>query len=220
MKHPKIAFHVSKYYKTCQHQDFYAAARDGCQSCCTNMIYSVLPLIAKMAGKYQYQDLIDYEDMLQAGLIAVNRAIRLYDPKVAKWTTYATTYAANAFRTVYKHAKCRKNVCQKTITDIIDDNEVLQLYDHKAESPVKAIEKEDFQQHASHLLEAALRKLHTREELLIRMRYGLTPYETSHTLIEIAEKHRLSKERVRQITDRALYRLNRLLRDEESLQDG
>ena len=220
MKHPKIAFDFPEYVKTCKHTNFYANAKKGCHSCQSKMIYDVLPLIAQLAGKYQCPDLVNYDDMLQAGLIAVHRAIRLYNPKVAKWTTYATTYASNAFRTMYKHAKCRKNVCQKTMSDIIDDDEALQLPDMNANNPLELAGKAEFLQYAGKTLDNALKRLHTREELLIRMRYGIQPYDKSHTLIEIAEKHHLSKERVRQITDRALWRLNKLLRDETILQDG
>lgn len=184
------------------------------------MIYDVLPLIAKLAGQYQCPNLVEYDDMFQAGLIAVNRAISGYDPKIAKWTTYATTYATNAFRTVYKHRKRQKNVFQKTMTDIIDEDEALQLADTNADNPLEMAEKSEYLHNAGRSLEAALRKLHSRDELVIRMRFGIAPYDRRHSLSEVGEKHNLSRERVRQITDRALWRLNRLLRDEESLQDG
>jgi RNA polymerase primary sigma factor len=52
----------------------------------------------------------------------------------------------------------------------------------------------------------AVESLSQREELIINLYFGLTG-EEPHTLSEIGGKLRLSKERVRQLKDRALQRL-------------
>lgn len=184
------------------------------------MIYSVLPLIAKLAGKYKDQDLVEYEDLLQTGLTDVNKAIDAYDPEISCWTTFASTYAKNSFRNLYRHSKRRKNTFHKTMSDIISEEEALQLPDGNCINPLENAEKLEYLEHLSHSLENALRKLHSRDELVVRMRFGLSPYNKRHSLSQIADTQNLSRERVRQITDRALWRLNKLLRDEATLQDG
>ncbi len=52
-----------------------------------------------------------------------------------------------------------------------------------------------------------LKTLSPKEEKVIRMRFGLTDEETEHTLEEIAKKLIISRERVRQIEQEAIRKL-------------
>ncbi len=58
-------------------------------------------------------------------------------------------------------------------------------------------------------LERSLKEIGDREELIIRYRYGLNEGKQQLTLKDIAEKIGVSTERVRQLEERALLRLNR-----------
>lgn len=58
-------------------------------------------------------------------------------------------------------------------------------------------------------LKNALKEIGDRERMIIEMRYGLTGHNPM-TLQEIGEKMRLSRERVRQIEERAILRLRRV----------
>ena len=65
------------------------------------------------------------------------------------------------------------------------------------------------------VLDAMLRRyLNTKERNVIKMRYGINKYYTM-TLQEIADKYNISRERVRQIEERALDEL----RNPESLNE-
>jgi RNA polymerase primary sigma factor len=58
----------------------------------------------------------------------------------------------------------------------------------------------------AHDVREAVESLNQREELIINLYFGLTG-EDPYTLGEIGEKLHLSKERIRQLKDRALQRL-------------
>lgn len=53
----------------------------------------------------------------------------------------------------------------------------------------------------------ALSSLTPREEQIVRMRYGLGDFEREHSLEEIAERFEVSRERARQVCERAMGKL-------------
>ncbi len=55
--------------------------------------------------------------------------------------------------------------------------------------------------------EEALRLLSEREAMILRMRFGLPPYDQEYTLEEIGQKLRVTRERIRQIEAKALRKL-------------
>jgi len=55
--------------------------------------------------------------------------------------------------------------------------------------------------------EEALRLLSEREALILRMRFGLPPYDQEYTLEEIGRKLRVTRERIRQIEAKAIKKL-------------
>jgi RNA polymerase primary sigma factor len=61
----------------------------------------------------------------------------------------------------------------------------------------------------SKTLEEALSTLNSREEEILRMRFAIG-YETEYTLEEVGKRFNLSRERIRQIEERALEKLERL----------
>lgn len=58
-------------------------------------------------------------------------------------------------------------------------------------------------------IKAALLKISPREEVVITKYYGLTPLERVHTLKEIGNHYWLTKERIRQIREKAIRRIAR-----------
>lgn len=77
--------------------------------------------------------------------------------------------------------------------------------DCRQEDPARLMEKAML----SHDLGLALAKIGEKEAKIVRMRYGLNGL-TPMTLNDIAKKIGLSRERVRQIEERALLRLRRV----------
>lgn len=60
-------------------------------------------------------------------------------------------------------------------------------------------------------LEAALPQLTERDQDIIRMRWGWGNYPRPATLTEVAEKHHMTRERVRQIESSAIQKGRRIL---------
>jgi len=60
----------------------------------------------------------------------------------------------------------------------------------------------------------SLRSLKNRERVVIEMTYGLGKYSKSYTLQEIADKYSISRERTRQILNKALRRLKHRTRSD------
>ncbi|HFE52725.1 MAG TPA: sigma-70 family RNA polymerase sigma factor [Bacteroidetes bacterium] len=76
------------------------------------------------------------------------------------------------------------------------------LGDPEAESPDDTLTRQAFEQE----LEAVLATLEPRETRILRMFFGIG-YERAYTLGEIGEELGLSRERVRQLKNRALRKL-------------
>lgn len=92
------------------------------------------------------------------------------------------------------------------VTDYDDPERETPLNRIAADDPMAFPDKElEIEERTSHVRDA-VESLSQREELIINLYFGLTG-EEPYTLSEIGEKLRLSKERVRQLKDRALFRL-------------
>jgi len=78
------------------------------------------------------------------------------------------------------------------------------MADHAAESPEDELVRRNLAEH----LERALEPLDSREKEVLRLRFGLTNSQ-EHTLAEIARRLGLSRERVRQIEQRAMLKLRK-----------
>jgi len=88
------------------------------------------------------------------------------------------------------------------------------LANQKTRPPVE----EMFEKAQIELLERLLNSIDQREALVLRLRYGLSE-SGPLTLREIGERLNLTRERIRQIENEALGKLNTLLTAEESIQD-
>jgi RNA polymerase primary sigma factor len=87
------------------------------------------------------------------------------------------------------------------------------IEDRTALSPVEMV----LASNRRRVTEEALRYLTQREALIIKMRFGLPPYEQEHTLEEIGRALKVTRERIRQIEAKAIKKLrhptrNRALR--------
>ena len=78
----------------------------------------------------------------------------------------------------------------------------LSLADHRFESPFDRIVAEERRKKTA----SVLRTIPPREESIIKMRFGLGD-ASEHTLEEIGQHHKLTRERIRQLEARALRKL-------------
>jgi len=77
------------------------------------------------------------------------------------------------------------------------------IEDRTIRSPIESVLVAD----RCRVTEDALRSLTEREALIVRMRFGLPPYDQEYTLEEIGRKLRVTRERIRQIEARAIKKL-------------
>jgi len=75
--------------------------------------------------------------------------------------------------------------------------------DKKAVSPISPLMDSDLREVAN----TALTSLSSREQEILRMRYGLNEANREYTLQECGERFRVTRERIRQIEERALLKL-------------
>jgi RNA polymerase sigma factor (sigma-70 family) len=75
--------------------------------------------------------------------------------------------------------------------------------DKKAISPQEPVIQDNIRQ----IMNSVLQTLPPREQEIIRMRYGLNNTEKEHTLQECGEKFQVTRERIRQIEEKALAKL-------------
>jgi RNA polymerase primary sigma factor len=75
--------------------------------------------------------------------------------------------------------------------------------DKKAISPQEPVIQDNIRQ----IMNSVLNSLSPREQEIIRMRYGLNETEKEHTLKECGEKFQVTRERIRQIEEKAIAKL-------------
>ena len=90
---------------------------------------------------------------------------------------------------------------------VFENNEDTELVDLIADKSVQNIIKQTEINALAKQLDKMLAQFPKREQGILRMRYGLSPYTGQHTLEEIGVEFHISRERVRQILNSILKRL-------------
>lgn len=94
-----------------------------------------------------------------------------------------------------------------------DENQILDLVENmNAESPDQAVEQLFDKERLTNLLE----RMSERERMVLDMRFGLAE-GTIQTLAEVAKKMGVSRERVRQIEEEALKKLQKFVKEQEKV---
>lgn len=138
-------------------------------------------------------------ELVSHGTLALIRAVEKFDFALGnRFSTYATRAIRNA---LIRALQTDRNHRQHHLTGYQENLARLSDNDAEASLPETAARKK--YQYLSELL----RQLSDREREIVMGRFALTRDGKKRTLAEIAEELRLSKERVRQISDRALTKL-------------
>lgn len=163
-----------------------------------DLISKNLRLVIMVARKYVGLGL-SFMDLIQEGNIGLLKAIEMFDAsKKCKFSTYAVWWIRQTISRALRK--------QATINDRYEDLPA------EYEMPVRA-EQEDviYRAEVSLLIDEVLDACNNRERDVIKMRFGLGEYNRRHTLNEVARKHCVTKERIRQIEESVLYRLKRII---------
>lgn len=190
-------------------------------------------LIMKLAGKVNpvYKQSVSYEDRVQIGFFGIARAAYRYHPSCGtRFSTYAGRWF---FKEVQRQALNSRLIhlsvnkveqyaqSQRTGTTGPDLSDALLALDqdvgelpanhddrnHLLDPEQKSEQKDEIDRMLS-ILESKLPK---RSEDVIRRRYGLQPYSTPQSIIDIAKSYNVTRGRIYQIEEEAYTTLRKAL---------
>lgn len=95
--------------------------------------------------------------------------------------------------------------------EINNDCELIEFVRDESIDVSKKIIQEDMTENMVALISKVCKK--SRDEEIIKMRYGFPPYDRTHTLAEIGDKFGISRERVRQLEKSTLTKIKNLIGD-------
>ena len=142
----------------------------------------------------------EFFDLVSDGNLFLARALETFDYSLGyKFSTYATTVLMKSF---LRGAERRPPVRIQTGRQEVLESTVAPHASFEVELPVLHGERRE-------RLDHALRSLTGREREVLLLHYGLKDGEERLTLEQIASRHGVSRERVRQIEARALAKLRK-----------
>lgn len=163
-----------------------------------HLLRANLRLVVSLARKFADQR-CPFEDLVSEGHLPLIRAIELFDfGRGFRFSTYATWAIRNHLVRVLQEEQKKNSRFQSTETEILEEPE-------SPETSPEEVEK----LHESRKKRVAqlLNELPDRERQIVSARFGLTDYGREQSLSEIGDVLGISKERVRQLTIRAIDRL-------------
>lgn len=177
------------------------------------LITSNLKYTCKIANKFRNRG-VPFSYLISEANDALMYAIDMFDEnKDVKIMSYAIWWVSQRL-----HKLTEKNV-EQLENDLPTDRESQQLNDNVDYSQEYGPEYEyhntyfirnDTQQEINErneLIDNLCSGLNEREIDIVSMKFGLPPYESEHTLEEIGKKMNLTKERVRQIHEKAMTKM-------------
>lgn len=176
------------------------------------LVKSLLKFVAKIAGSYVGKGL-SYGDLISEGNIGLIKAIDKYDGTMGyKLSTYAvwwikqSIYEAIAKRNGLDYESVME---EKISDDFIEnkDNDLISSPSLQCNNINSSyIENSDENDNKKELIQLLISNLTAREKLIINDYYGLNG-DKPRTLEEIGDDMGLTKERIRQINEKALKKI-------------
>jgi RNA polymerase sigma factor (sigma-70 family) len=169
---------------------------------------------------------IEYDDLVQAGMMGALRAIKTYDPARGRFSTYATPWIRqsivreiqNNSRTIrvpvhqqfslYRSGKLTTEKLARLDAPLSDGDTTLYDFLGKTDDPTERLALSE----AHERVLAAISELSDKQRAVVEWRFG----EEELTLTEIGSRLGVSRARARQIEESALRALQRELKSPES----
>lgn len=169
------------------------------------LITSNLKYACQLANSYRGQG-IPYSQLISEANMGLIHAIDKYDMKMdVKLLTYARWWMIqNMKESINKHAQLNEddlpdeyiNPMDNVNVDYTIDNDDMSAYQNN--SFIEEEQNDDYM-HMQTLLNEMYQLLTPKEIDIIKMNFGITPYNKSYTIEEIAIKYNKSSERIRQV---------------------
>lgn len=165
---------------------------------------------------------IEYGDLMQQGRIGLNEGVERFDHKKGfAFSTYGLWWIRNCIiRIVQNGNLIRLPINQHSngmrppqvfsFNNVIPGDEDGKTFQDLAESESVADAYDQFV--INNNIKIMINKLSTlseRDEDIVRMRFGLSPYRREYTLDDVGKKYNLCRERVRQIQNKILCTLRK-----------
>jgi RNA polymerase primary sigma factor len=162
---------------------------------------------------------VEYDDLVQAGMLGVLRAMKTFDPERGRFSTYATPWIRqsivreiqNNSRTIrvpvhqqfslYKSGQLSTEKLARLDAPLSDGDSTLHDFLGKTDDPTEKLAKSE----AHQAVVAAITELSAKQRAVVEWRFG----EEELTLSEIGSRLGVSRARARQIEESALRALQR-----------
>lgn len=208
-----IYFKEIKKYKSLSKEEEYALIKkikNGDKASLNKLINANLKFVVNIAKGYR-RDNIPFNDLISEGNLALLKAVEKFDEtKNVKFISYAVwwiRYYIQAFIDNYNKGMINITDTYNYVTNTTSDN--LESYDVNNTDAINAnfedkmILLQDQQDSINKLSEC----LQERERKILMLYFGMSNDNKENTLDEISKKMNITKERVRQIKDKALIKL-------------
>ncbi len=191
------------------------AARQGDKSAREMLIRHNLRLVAHIVKKYNNAG--EADDLISVGSIGLIKGIETFEyGKGSQLATYAAKCIENEILMyIRSNKKHRSNVSLGESVGVDKEGNEITLMDIipiKGDSVFKKVETEILWEKALQIVDSALNK---RENLIIKLRYGIGDDKKTHTQLEVAEMLNISRSYVSRIEKRAIEKISRAFKQGE-----
>ncbi|MEK6855434.1 MAG: sigma-70 family RNA polymerase sigma factor [Nanoarchaeota archaeon] len=191
-----------KFYTEDEQRVLFDRARRGDRAAIEEISISYFPLVNRLAWKFANRENL-FDDLVQEGRVGLLRSIEKYDPSM---NTKFITYAYYCISRQIMNSKIAEDKRRARESYFVTRNP------YSCNTEERDICDEIIDEEEKLTLKASVKKLRPLCRDIIIRRFGLNGFR-ERTLEQVGEKYGLTKERIRQIQEKALRELRLLMSD-------